>query len=143
MSTIIQKLEIKNCVAFTSFRLLSYTYHFFRGICRFVPYVKQLILNDVLLVQQSTFLTNISNLTKLQKLKIISCFCLRGFTSDIDLFPFTCNCQKVKILDFRNTAIEEKLVEWFCQIEFLEELYLDCPKYLKNEWSTSSFQRQS
>lgn len=50
------------------------------------------------------------------------------FSRDIFFFFF-------QILDLQNTAVEIRLFEWLCQIKTLKHLYLQCPTYLKKEWS--------
>ncbi|XP_020296441.1 uncharacterized protein LOC109861277 isoform X2 [Pseudomyrmex gracilis] len=140
-STTLETLEFKNCIAdgkFTGVTFFSPT--FFPGVCRFVPYIKLLTFNNVLWDQQSTFLTSICNLTELQKLEVISCFRIKDFCPDIDLFTVPCNCQKLEILDFRNTLAEDKIIEWFCQVESLKELYLECPKFFRDKLSNESLE---
>ncbi|XP_020297790.1 uncharacterized protein LOC109862211 isoform X2 [Pseudomyrmex gracilis] len=70
-STTLENLEFKNCIVaggtFGDVKLFSPP--FFPGICRFVPYIKHLIFNNVLWDLQSTFLTSICTLTELQKLE--------------------------------------------------------------------------
>ncbi|XP_020296444.1 uncharacterized protein LOC109861280 [Pseudomyrmex gracilis] len=139
-STTLEKLEFKNCIVaggtFGGVKLFPSP--FFPGICRFVPYIKHLIFNNVLWDMESPFLTSICTLTELQKLEIISCFRIKYFYPDIDLFTTPCNCQKLEILNFQNTVVEDKIVEWFYQIESLKELYLECPEYLRKELSNES-----
>ncbi|XP_020294122.1 uncharacterized protein LOC109859870 isoform X1 [Pseudomyrmex gracilis] len=142
MSTTIECLFIANCIACFSHKLQFYTFNFFPEICRIVPNVKSLQLFNVLWESQSStsFLISISNFTELVKLELESCFRIQEFNSDIDLVTFTCKCHNLKILDFTNTLVEHRLVEWFCQIESLEEVYLQCPKYLREICSIESLQ---
>ncbi|XP_020294119.1 uncharacterized protein LOC109859869 [Pseudomyrmex gracilis] len=141
MSTTIEYLFIINCIACSIIRIEFYTTYFFRGICRFVPHLKHLYFYVVIWdIESLTFLTSISNLTDLVELKVESCFRIQEFDSDIDLVTVTCKCHNLKILDFTNTLIEHKLVEWFCQIESLEEVYLQCPIYLRENCSNESLE---
>ncbi|XP_020296437.1 uncharacterized protein LOC109861276 isoform X1 [Pseudomyrmex gracilis] len=134
MSTNIVRLLFSNCIASSSIGLVFNTTYFFRGICRFVPHVQSLYFFNVLWnMSYSTFLSSISNLTDLLHLFVRSCFRIQEFNSDIDLVTVTCKCHKLKILNFTDTLVEHRVVEWFCQIESLEEVYLHCPKYFRKK----------
>ncbi|XP_020297851.1 uncharacterized protein LOC109862266 [Pseudomyrmex gracilis] len=133
LATTIEELQIINCRSYHNVQDFQ-PVRFVRGICYFVPYIKRLTFKKVLCDLEGSLVTYISNLTELEELSFISCFRIKEFRRNIDVSS-QYKCQKLKILDFRNTAVEDRLVEWFCHIKSLEELYLECPKFLRKEWS--------
>ncbi|XP_020297940.1 uncharacterized protein LOC109862326 [Pseudomyrmex gracilis] len=137
LATTIEDLKIINCRSYHGLKDFE-SKRLFRGICNFVPHIKRLTFKTVLCNLEGSLVTFISNLTELQELRFISCIRIKEFCPNIDI-PSQYKCQNLKILDFYNTAVEDRLVEWFCHIESLEELYLECPKFLRKEWSYESF----
>ncbi|XP_020289375.1 uncharacterized protein LOC109857472 isoform X2 [Pseudomyrmex gracilis] len=131
----IEKLELKNCIAYSDYFCQHFSFTSFSEICLFMPNLRCLILDNMIWRITPKSLRDIGELTHLKELRITSCFRIHTFHPEIDIHTFKCNFKTLEILDLQNTAVEIRLFEWLCQIKTLKHLYLQCPTYLKKEWS--------